>query len=43
MPVPQPTPDQAIAQVTQHLVNRTRSRRSRLIRQGGLHPANAPP
>lgn len=43
MPVPQPTPDQAIAQVTQHLVNRTRSRRSRLIRQGGRHPANAPP
>jgi SRSO17 transposase len=43
MPVPQPTPDQAIAQVTQHLVNRTRSRRSRLNRQGVLHPANAPP
>jgi len=43
MPLPQPTPDQAIAQVTQHLVNRTRSRRSRLKRQGVLHPANAPP
>ena len=43
MPLPQPTPEQAIAQVTQHLVNRTRSRRSRLNRQGVLHPANAPP
>jgi SRSO17 transposase len=43
MPLPQPTPEQAIAQVTQHLVNRTRSRRSRLIRQGVLYSANAPP
>jgi hypothetical protein len=43
MPLPQPTPEQAIAQVTQHLVNRTRSRRSRLNRQAVLHPANAPP
>jgi len=43
MPLPQPTPEQAIAQVTQHLVNRTRSRRSRLNRQAVLYPANAPP
>jgi SRSO17 transposase len=43
MPLPQPTPEQAIVQVTQHLVNRTRSRRSRLNRQRTLHPANAPP
>ena len=44
-PLPQPTPEQAIALVTEHLVNRTRSRASRLKRQKlMLEPtANAPP
>jgi SRSO17 transposase len=44
-PLPQPTPEQAIALVAEHFVNRTRSRASRLKRQR-LMPeptANAPP
>ena len=45
MPLPQPTPEQAIARVAEHFVNRTRSRASRLKRQkSALQPnANAPP
>jgi SRSO17 transposase len=44
-PLPQPTPEQAIALVAEHFVNRTRSRASRLKRQKPvLEPtANAPP
>lgn len=44
-PLPQPTPDQAIALVARHFVNRTRSRTSRLKRQKrALEPAaKAPP
>jgi SRSO17 transposase len=44
-PLPQPTPEQTIALVVEHFVNRTRSRASRLKRQK-LAPepiANAPP
>jgi predicted Co/Zn/Cd cation transporter (cation efflux family) len=33
MPLPQLTPQEAAALVVKHLVNRTRSRRSRLLRQ----------
>ena len=43
MPLPQPTPEEATAQVVEHLVNRTRSRKSRLKRQRATHHANAPP
>lgn len=43
MPLPQPTPEQAVAQVVEHLVNRTRSRSSRLKRQRASHNAHAPP
>lgn|GEM_PF-242189 len=45
MPLPQPTPEQAIARVVEHFVNRTRSRASRLKHQKpALQPnANAPP
>lgn len=45
MPLPQPTPEEAVALVAEHFVNRTRSRASRLKRQRAvLKPnANAPP
>jgi SRSO17 transposase len=45
MPLPQLTPQQAIARVVEHFINRTRSRASRLKRQKpALQPnANAPP
>jgi SRSO17 transposase len=45
MPLPKPTSEQAIALVAEHLVNRTRSRASRLKRQKStVRPtANAPP
>ncbi|MFQ5343592.1 MAG: IS701 family transposase [Anaerolineae bacterium] len=43
MPLPQPTPQQAVALVAQHLVNRSRSRKSRLKRQRATSNANAPP
>lgn len=42
-PLPQPTPEEAVAQVVEHLVNRTRSRKSRLRHQRVNHHANAPP
>jgi SRSO17 transposase len=44
-PVPQPAPEQAIALVVEHLVNRTRSRASRLKYQTPVleSTANAPP
>jgi len=43
MPLPQPTPEEAVLLVVGHLVNRTRSRKSRLKRQRATHNANAPP
>ena len=43
MPLPQPTPEEAVTLVVEHLVNRTRSRSSRLKRQRRLPCANAPP
>lgn len=43
MPLPQPTPEEAVTLVIEHLVNRTRSRSSRLKRQRMLPYANAPP
>ncbi len=43
MPLPQPTPKEAVALVIGHLVNRTRSRKSRLKRQRSTHSATAPP
>jgi len=43
MPLPQPTPEEAVALVVTHLVNRTRSRKSRLNRQRASHNALAPP
>ncbi|RLC90793.1 MAG: hypothetical protein DRI77_14565, partial [Chloroflexi bacterium] len=45
MPLPQPTPEEAVVLVAEHFVNRTRSRASRLKRQiAVLKPnANAPP
>jgi SRSO17 transposase len=43
MPLPQPTPQEAVALVVEHLVNRTRSRKSRLKRQRATSNANAPP
>lgn len=44
MPLPQPTPDEAVALVVEHLVNRSRSRKSRLKRQIAVsNHANAPP
>jgi SRSO17 transposase len=43
MPLPQPTPEEAVAQVVEHLVKRTRSRKSRLKRQRARPYANAPP
>ena len=41
MPLPQPTPQEAVSQVAKHLVNRSRSRKSRFSRQ--RVSANAPP
>ncbi len=41
MPLPQPTPQEAVSLVTKHLVNRSRSRKSRFSRQRAS--ANAPP
>jgi SRSO17 transposase len=43
MPLPQPTPEEAVTLVIEHLVNRTRSRSSRLKRQRIVPYANAPP
>ena len=43
MPLPQPTPEEAVTLVIEHLVNRTRSRSSRLKRQRIVPCANAPP
>ena len=43
MPLPQPTPEKAVAQVVDHLVNRTRSRSSRLKHQRLAPYANASP
>jgi SRSO17 transposase len=43
MPLPQPTPEQAVALVVKHFVNRTRSRASRLKYQRMALNANAPP
>jgi SRSO17 transposase len=43
MPLPQPTPEEAVAQVIEGLVNRTRSRRSRMGRQRSTCNATAPP
>ena len=44
MPLPQPTPDEAVALVVKHLVNRSRSRKSRLKHQKTTPDhANAPP
>ena len=45
MPLPQPTPEEAVGLVVEHFVNRTRSRASRLRRQrAAFKPnANAPP
>ena len=43
MPLPQPTPEQAVDLVVKHLVNRTRSRASRLKYQRMAPNANAPP
>jgi SRSO17 transposase len=43
MPLPQPTPEEAVALVVEHWVNRTRSRSSRLKRQRMAPCANAPP
>lgn len=43
MPLPQPTPEEAVALVAEHFVNRTRSRKSRLKRQKLIPVAYAPP
>jgi SRSO17 transposase len=43
MPLPQPTPEEAVALVAEHFVNRTRSRKSQLRRQKVVPTANAPP
>ena len=43
MPLPQPTPEQAVARVVETFVRRTRSRRSRLKRQRAMYNATAPP
>lgn len=43
MPLPQPAPEEAVARIVGHLVNRTRSRASRLKRQRLAPNANAPP
>ncbi len=41
MPLPQPTPEEAVSLVVEHFVNRTRSHKSRLKRQRAT--SNAPP
>jgi len=41
MPLPQPTPEEAVSLVVEHFVNRTRSRKSRLKRQRAT--SNVPP
>jgi len=43
MPLPQPSPEEAVSLVVEHLVNRTHSRKSRLKRQRATADANAPP
>ncbi|MFH1635683.1 MAG: IS701 family transposase [Chloroflexota bacterium] len=43
MPLHQPTPEEAVALVASRLVNRTRSRKSRLKRQKASYQALAPP
>jgi SRSO17 transposase len=43
MPLPQPSPEEAVAQVVEVLVNRTRSRRSRMRNQRSPYNATAPP
>ncbi len=43
LPLPQPTPEEGVTLVVKHLVNRTRSRKSRLKRQRVISHANAPP
>jgi SRSO17 transposase len=43
LPLPQPSTQEAVVRAAQHLVNRTRSRKSRLKRQRSLEGANAPP
>ena len=43
MPLPQPTPEEAVTLVAEHFVNRTRSRKSRLKRQKLIPAAYAPP
>ena len=43
MPLPQPTPEEAVTLVAEHFVNRTRSRKSRLKRQKVIPTAHAPP
>ena len=43
MPLPQPTPEEAVALVAENFVNRTRSRASRLKNQRAAPNANAPP
>jgi SRSO17 transposase len=42
MPLPQPTPEEAVTLVVEHLVNRTRSRRSRLKRQSNRSEGSLP-
>ena len=43
MPLPQPTPEEAVTLIAEHFVNRTRSRKSRLKRQKLIPAAYAPP
>jgi len=43
MPLPQPTPEEAVTLIAEHFVNRTRSRKSRLKRQNVIPAAYAPP
>lgn len=43
MPLPQPTPEEAVALVVTHLVNRTRSRKSRLKHQRASYHHHSPP
>lgn len=43
MPLPQPSPEEAVVRVVETFVRRTRSRKSRLKRQRSTHNATAPP
>jgi len=43
MPLPQPTPEEAVTLVAEHFVNRTRSRKSRLKQRKAIPAAYAPP